>query len=49
MLVPNNGITAHLSSGTPKKDFYANLNENDVVDNKQFWKTAKRLLSDKGK
>lgn len=49
MLVPNNGITAHLSSGTPKKDFYANLNENDVVDNKQFWKTAKHLLSDKGK
>ena len=26
---------------------YENLNEKSVVDNKQFWKTVKSLLSDK--
>ena len=30
-----------------KKDHYANLNEKDVADNKQFWMTVKPLLSDK--
>ena len=30
-----------------KKDHYANLNEKDVTDNKQFWRTVKPLLSDK--
>ena len=30
-----------------KKDHYANLNEKDVADNKQFWRTVKALLSDK--
>ena len=30
-----------------KKDHYANLNEKDVADNKQFWRTVKPLLSDK--
>ena len=29
------------------KDHYANLNEKDVVDNKQFWGTVKPLQSDK--
>ena len=29
-----------------KKQYYANLNENDVADNKRFWKTIKHLLSD---
>ena len=32
-----------------KKDYYANLNEKDVADNEQFWRTAKPLLSDKVK
>ena len=29
------------------KRYYENLNEKPVVDNKQFWKTVKHLLSDK--
>ena len=32
-----------------KKDHYANLDEKDVADNKQFWKTVKPLLSNKVK
>ena len=32
-----------------KKDHYANLNEKDVADNKQFRKAVKPLLSDKVK
>ena len=32
-----------------KKDNYANLTEQDVADNKQFWRTVKSLLSDKVK
>ena len=32
-----------------KKDYYANLNVNDIVDNKQFWRTVKPLFSDKTK
>ena len=32
-----------------KKDHYANLDEKDVADNKQFWKTVKPLLSNKEK
>ena len=27
-----------------KKAYYANLNEKDVTDNKQFWKTVKPML-----
>ena len=27
--------------------YYANLNEKDLTDNKQFWRTVKPLLSDK--
>ena len=30
-----------------KKQYYANLNEKDVADNKKLWKTVKPLLSDK--
>ena len=30
-----------------KKDHYANLNEKDIADNKQFWRTVKPLLADK--
>ena len=30
-----------------KTNFYANLNEKDLIDNKQFWGTVKPLLSDK--
>ena len=30
-----------------KKDYYANLNVKDIVDNKQFWRTVKSLFSDK--
>ena len=32
-----------------KKDYYANLNVKDIVDNKQFWRTVKPLFSDKAK
>ena len=32
-----------------KKDYYGNLNEKDVIDNKMFWKTVKPLFSDKVK
>ena len=32
-----------------KKDYYANLNVKDIVDNKQFWRTVKPLISDKAK
>ena len=30
-----------------KKDYYANLNEKDIADNKKFWQTGKPLFSDK--
>ena len=32
-----------------KKDYYANLNVKDIVDNKQFWRIVKPLFSDKTK
>ena len=32
-----------------KKDYYGNVNEKDVIDNKKFWKTVKLLFSDKAK
>ena len=32
-----------------KKDYYANLNEKDIADNKKFWLTVKPLFSDKVK
>ena len=32
-----------------KKDYYANLNEKDIADNKKFWQTVKPLFSDKEK
>ena len=32
-----------------KRRHYANLNHKDIADNNQFWKTVKRLLSDKSK
>ena len=32
-----------------KKSNYANLNEKDIVDNKQFWRTVKPWFSDKTK
>ena len=30
-----------------KKEYYQNLDEKNVIDNKKFWKTVKSLLSDK--
>ena len=30
-----------------KKEYYQNLDEKNVIDNKKFWKTVKPLLSDK--
>ena len=30
-----------------KKEYYQNLDEKNVIDNKKFWKTVKRLLSEK--
>ena len=32
-----------------KKNHHANLNQKDIADNKQFWRTVKPLLSDKSK
>ena len=32
-----------------KKEYYANLNEKDIADNKKFWQTVKPLFSDKVK
>ena len=32
-----------------KTNYYANLNEKDLTDNKQFWRTVTPLLSDKTK
>ena len=32
-----------------KIDYYGNLNEKDVIDNKRVWKTVKPLISDKAK
>ena len=32
-----------------KKDYYANLNVKDIVDNEQFWRTIKPLFFDKTK
>ena len=29
-----------------KRDYYGNLDEKDVIDNKKFWKTVKPLFSD---
>ena len=34
-------------SFTKNKNYYANLNEKDLTDNKQLWSTIKTLLSDK--
>ena len=34
-------------SFTKNKNYYANLNEKNLTDNKQFWRTVKPLLSDK--
>ena len=30
-----------------KKDYYSNLNEKNITDNKTFWKTVTPFLSDK--
>ena len=38
-----------IASAENKKDHHANINEMDVADNKQFWRTVKPLLSDKVK
>ena len=32
-----------------KKNFFANLNEKDIADNKKFWQTIKPFLSEKTK
>lgn len=32
-----------------EKEFYANLNKEDITDNKKFWKTGKPLFSSKSK
>ena len=34
-------------SGKTKKNYYNNLNEKKITDNKTFWKTVKPFLSDK--
>ena len=30
-----------------KMNYYGNLDEKDIIDNKKFWRPAKLLLSDK--
>ena len=30
-----------------KRNYYGDINEKDIVDNKQFWKTIKPLFSNK--
>ena len=30
-----------------KKEYFDNLNEKDIIDNKMFWKTVKPFLSEK--
>ena len=35
--------------GKTKRDYYGNLDEKDVIDNKKFWKAVKPLFSDKVK
>ena len=30
-----------------KKEYFANLNEKEIIDNKKFWQTAKPFLSEK--
>ena len=32
-----------------RKDYYANLNVKDIVDNKKFWRTVKPIFFDKTK
>ena len=32
-----------------RKDYYANLNLKDIVDNKKFWRTVKPIFFDKTK
>ena len=49
MHIWNNEIIVYPICRKPKSDHYANLNENDVAGNKQFWRTVKPLLSDKVK
>ena len=34
-------------SFTKNKNYYANMNEKDLTDKKQFWRTVKPLLSEK--
>ena len=31
----------------PKKNYYSNLNEKKITEDKTFWKTVKHFLSDK--
>ena len=33
--------------GKEKKEYFANLNEKDIIDNKKFWQTVKPFLSEK--
>ena len=30
-----------------KKEYFAKINENDIIDNRKFWQTVKPVLSDK--
>ena len=43
----NNCMSLLRISFTKNKSYYANLNEKDLTDNKQFWQTVKPSLSDK--
>ena len=45
----NKEIFVLTSGKKPKKDHFANLHVNSVLDNRKFWQNVKPLFSNKGK
>ena len=45
----NKEIFVLTSGKKPKKDHFANLDVNSVLDNRKFWQNVKPLFSNKGK
>ena len=45
--IQKNGITVSLCWEKLKKNYYSNLNEKNITDSKNFWKTVTPFLSDK--
>lgn len=44
LLTIGNSITAYLFYERQKKEYFADLNEQNIADNKQFWRTVKPVL-----